>query len=147
MRETNAHNIRETNIKDLSNIIKLVKNNAYLTKKFPKEVIPYLLKAAENSDNKTRNNIENHLVKIGESGIPILVNELKNSPDSVKALIAMVFIRLGGVCIEPLKYAYKDDLENSWMISYIIREIEGTKKPLNETFEFESSFHQEILAG
>ncbi|OGI00661.1 MAG: hypothetical protein A2104_06390 [Candidatus Melainabacteria bacterium GWF2_32_7] len=115
----------------LTNPIKLIKSCADKSKKFPKDVIPYLLKASENADNKTRNDIENHIVKMGESAIPTLINALRNSKGTTRALIAMTLIRLGSASIEPLQVAYEKNLENQWIVNYIVSEIQGTQRPLS----------------
>ena len=129
----------------LTNTIKLIKGNADTSKKFPREVIPYLLKAAENVDAKTKNDIENHIVKIGDSGIPSLIDALKTTSGTSRALAAMVLIRLGNSSIEPLKAAYQDTTEFNWISSYIINEIEGTKRPLTQKFTYNSL--TEVMAG
>jgi hypothetical protein len=124
----------------LTNSIKLIKNNT--DKKYPLEVIPYLIKAVENADAKTRNEIENLLVKIGNSGISTLVNKLESTSGTTRALIAMVLIRLGSSSIEYLKSIYQDKAEFEWMVNYIVNEIEGTQKPLGKVYKF-----TEVLAG
>ena len=115
----------------LTNPMKLIKSCTDKSKKLPKEVIPYLLKAVDNSDAKTRNEIENHLVKMGETAIPSLINALATSKGATRALIAMVLIRLGKVSIEPLELAYTNNKELQWTATYIINEIKGTQRPLN----------------
>lgn len=127
----------------LTNTIKLVKTSVE-TRKFPSEVILYLLKASENADTKTRSEIENHLVKIGEDGIPILVNRLKTSTSSIKALISMVLIRLGRPSIKYLKAEFNNDARFEWVVDYIINEIEGSGIPLDYMFEYNG--FKEILA-
>jgi len=120
----------------VANTIKLIRNNSDLGKKFPMEVIPYLLKAVENSDAKLRNDIENQIVKIGESGIPTLVNALQTATGSTKALIAMALIRIGKSSINHLRTECKNAPEFSWIADYIINEIEGSRKSLETNYEF-----------
>lgn len=127
----------------VANTIKLIKNNSDLGRKFPKEVIPYLLKASENADAKTRNDIENQIIKIGESAIPTLVNSLETTTGSTRALIAMSLIRIGHSSINHIKSACKNNPELNWVADYIVREIEGTKKSLGKEF----SELQEVLVG
>jgi len=129
----------------VANTIKLIKNNSDLGRKFPKEVIPYLLKAAENSDAQTRNDIENQIVKIGESAIPTLVNSLEISTGSTRALVAMSLIRIGFSSINCLNTACRNNPELNWIAEYIIREIEGTKRSLGRNFEYAEL--QEVLVG
>lgn len=125
----------------IPNTMKLIQYNENLGRKFPKEVIPYLLKAVQNADAKLRSDIENQLVKIGENGITTLVDSLETSSGITQAMIAMVLIRLGNVSIKPLRISCK----NNWIADYIINEIEGTQRPLGEIFEF--SARQEVLVG
>lgn len=129
----------------ISNTIRLVKTKIDREKKFPREVIPYLLKAVDNADNKTRNDIENKLVHIGEDGLPALIEAMSAKSGAVRALIAMVLIRIGKSSILPLRQAYQGQSNYEWIVSYIIDEIEGTRKPLKESFEFNS--FQAVLAS
>lgn len=126
----------------VSNLKLINRKKLDVESRFPKEVIPYLLTAATNADNKVRNEIENAIVKIGEAGIPILVKSLESPSGKTKAIAAMILIRLGSISIEPLKQAFKNNEQYSWVVEYIINEIEGTQKPLTESLEM-----QEVLAG
>ncbi|MDD3013981.1 MAG: hypothetical protein PHC34_09795 [Candidatus Gastranaerophilales bacterium] len=129
----------------VANTIKLIKNNSDLGRKFPKEVIPYLLKAVENSDAQTRNDIENQIVKIGESAIPTLVDSLEISTGFTRAMVAMSLIRIGSLSVNYLRTACKNNSELDWIADYIIREIEGTKRSLGKNLEFTGL--QKVLAG
>jgi len=129
----------------VANTIKLIKNNSDLGRKFPKEVIPYLLKAAENSDAVIRNDIENQIVKIGESAVTTLVDSLKTSTGFTRAIVAMSLIRIGHSSVSHLKNACKNNPELDWIVDYIIREIEGTKRSLGKNLQFAGL--QEVLAG
>jgi len=126
----------------VSNLKLINRRKSDIESRFPKEVIPYLLSAATNADNKVRNDIENAIVKIGEAGIPILVKSLESPSGRTKAIAAMVLIRLGSNSIEPLRQAFKNNKEYSWVVDYIINEIEGTQTPLAESMEM-----QEVLVG
>jgi len=129
----------------ISKTIRLVKTKIDREKKFPREVIPYLLKAADNADNKTRNDIENKLVNIGEDGLQALIEAMATKSGAVRALIAMVLIRIGESSILPLRQAYQGQSSYDWIVNYITEEIEGTQKPLKESFEFNT--FQVVLAS
>lgn len=129
----------------VANTIKLIKNHTDLGRKFPKEVIPYLLKAAENSNAQFRNDIENQIVKIGENAIDTLVNSLETSSGYTRALISMCLIRIGASSVKFLKAASKENADLIWISEYIINEIEGTKKSLGISAEFVQ--YQEVLVG
>jgi hypothetical protein len=125
----------------LTNTIKLIKNTSEL--KFPKEVIPYLLGAVENCDAKTRNEIENRLVQMGDIAVSDLIINLKSATGAIRGLIAMVLIRLGASSIDPLRDACIDTPDLLWMAEYIINEIEGSKMPLGQSYRELST----VLAG
>ena len=108
----------------LANTIRIIKNN-FQSKRLPKEAIPYLLKAAENADKKTRDDIENQLVNMGETVIEELAAALENTTGSTRALVAMVLIRFGNPSLQPLNSLYKGKREFEWIINYIQNEIEG----------------------
>jgi HEAT repeat protein len=129
----------------VANTIKLIKNHTDLGKRFPKEVIPYLLKAAENSNAQIRNDIENQIIKIGDSAIETLINSLETSSGYTRALIAMCLIRIGNPSINSLKSACKNNSDLNWIADYIINEIEGTKRSLGQNIKFAQ--YQEILVG
>lgn len=92
----------------------------------------YLLKAAENSDQKTKSRIENHLVKMGEEAAPFLVQSLVEIKGLSRGLAAMALIRIGTPSIAYLKQITSETPELSWISEYIIREIKGTEIELNK---------------
>ena len=122
----------------MSNTIKLINNNPELQKKFPREVIPFLLKAVENADNRLKSSIENQIVRIGEAAIPELIEALDKNSGAIRGMAAMCLVRLGCVCIAPLKTTL---VNQDWMVNYIINEIEGTKIPLTSFYE------EKVLVG
>ena len=125
----------------LANKLKLINNNTELGKKFPKEVIPYLLSAVENADAKLKIDIENQIVKIGEAAIPVLIESLISTKGAARGVAAMSLIRLGSASINPLR----DKKEIKWIVDYIINEIEGSKELLTKGYE--TSKYQEVLVG
>ena len=124
--------------------LKLVNNNIELGKKFPKEVIPYLLRAAENADAKLKIEIENQIVKIGESAISVLVESLSTTSGASRGVAAMSLIRMGFSSIKPLILAYHDNKEYSWIVDYIINEIQGSNKSLSGNYE--SASYKKVVA-
>lgn len=115
------------------NTIKLIKNEAEVERELPREVIPYLLKALENADARTKNEIENKIVKIGKKAVDIIVENLITASPAVKGVICMALIRIGKDSINPLKKAAKLNLDLGWVADYLINEIEGTGVPLGKT--------------
>ena len=124
----------------MPNPIKLIKN-IESGRKFPKEVVPYLLQAVETADYKTKSEIENQIVKIGKDAIQSLIDALASTKGTARAVAAMSLIRIGGSSLEPLKTTYKNNPELGWVVNYIVNEIEGTKRPLRSVNQ------QEILVG
>ncbi len=91
----------------------------------------YLLKASENSDQRAKSRIENHLVKMGEDAVPFLIQSLIEAKGSARGLAAMALIRIGTPSINYLKQVASDNPELSWVSEYIIREIKGTEIELS----------------
>lgn len=83
-----------------------------------------LLTTLETADAKTKNEIENTLVKIAP--IEELVNELQIIKGSVRGVVAMSLIRIGETSIEHLNRAASSNKEFEWIAQYLIREIKGS---------------------
>lgn len=94
--------------------------------------VHYLLKASENSEQKTRSKIENHLVKLGKKAVPILTSALYQSTGQTRGFIAMALIRIGAPSISYLEQAAKANTELKWISEYIIEEIEGSQIKLGQ---------------
>ena len=92
--------------------------------------IHYLLKAAENSDNKLRAEIENNLVKIGVKAVPHLINSLISLKGSPRGIAAMSIIRIGAPSVDFLIDFANDTPDFGWIADYIINEIKGTQVPV-----------------
>lgn len=122
----------------LTNTMRLIKSKIELRKKLPVETIPYLLKAVQNADNSTKNDIENQLVKIGEEAIPHLIKELFSISGTARGVVAMALIRIGSPSISYLKNASNLNPEFKWIADYLITEIEGTQKSLTSNTELQA---------
>lgn len=105
--------------------IRLIASNLELGKKFPKEVIPYLLKATLEADAKLKNEIENKIVSIGESAVPMLVEAIKSEQGTARGVAIMSLIRIGSASVECIKEA-----SVGWLGDYIINEIKGSGVPV-----------------
>lgn len=112
--------------------MKLIKNikSSESEIKFPKEVIPYLLKAVESADQSTKNDIENQLVKMDETAASLLAKELANFKGKTRGLIAMVLVRIGFKSISYLES--ESTTETKWIVDYIINEIKGSNISLSD---------------
>jgi HEAT repeat protein len=110
--------------------MKLVKSDNDISRKFPKETIPYLLKAIESADNKMKSDIENKIVDMGEKAVSELVDALQNTTGSVRGIVAMSLIRIGRTSIEALKKSGLKNPEFKWVADYLTAEIEGSRTAL-----------------
>lgn len=106
--------------------LRLIANNVELGKKFPKEVIPYLLKACCEADAKMKNDIENKIVMIGDKAVEELVKAIENESGVARSVAIMSVIRIGKSSVSVIK---KSNL--GWLGDYIINEIEGSRIPLS----------------
>ena len=81
----------------------------------------------DNVDNSTKNKVENELVNIGSSVVPVLVNQLQVVRGIKRGVVAMTLIRLGDASVEYLKKAAENNKDFEWVAQYLIREIKGAK--------------------
>lgn len=86
-----------------------------------------VLNELENVDNTTKNKVENELVSMGTSVVPVLVNQLQVIRGIKRGVVAMTLIRLGDVSVKYLQDAAKDNKDFEWVAEYLIREIKGSK--------------------
>ncbi len=93
------------------------------TIKSEENVLDSLLKNLETADNRTKNEIENEIVTLGESVIPDLVNYLQVIKGTVRGVVAMVLIRMGQDSISHLNRAAQCNKDFEWMAEYLISEI------------------------
>ena len=83
-----------------------------------------LLNTLETADAKTKNEIENTLVKIAP--VEELVHELQMVKGTVRGVVAMSLIRIGETSIEHLNRAASYNKDFEWIAQYLIREIKGS---------------------
>ena len=86
-----------------------------------------LISKLDNADVKTKNDIENVLVGIGEHAVPELVNQLQVVKGSIRGVVAMTLIRIGEPSVSFLKKAASDNKDFEWVASYLIDEIKCSK--------------------
>ena len=84
-----------------------------------------ILSKLENADNVTKNKLENHLVSIGTSVVPQLVDQLQVVRGVKRGVVAMTLIRLGDVSVSYLEKAAHETKDFEWVAEYLIREING----------------------
>ncbi len=87
--------------------------------------INYFLTKLEDADNKSKNEIENMLVNIGDKAVPELVDKLQVVKGTVRGIVAMILIRIGEPSVDYLKRAAKINKDFEWIADYLITEING----------------------
>lgn len=87
--------------------------------------INYFLTKLEDADNKSKNEIENLLVNIGDRAVPELVDRMQVVKGSVRGIVAMILIRIGEPSVDCLKRAAKINKDFEWIANYLITEING----------------------
>lgn len=110
--------------------IKLVKSDNELSRKFPRETIPYLLKAIESADNKMKSEIENKIVEMGEKAVFELVIALQSTTGAVRGIVAMSLVRIGRASVDALEKSGLKNPDFKWVADYLIAEIEGSRMAL-----------------
>ena len=85
------------------------------------------LNELENVDVTNKNEVENELVSMGSSVVPVLVNELQVVKGIKRGVVAMTLIRLGDASVEYLQQAASNNKDFKWVADYLIREIKGSK--------------------
>ena len=87
--------------------------------------IDEILSELDNADATVKNKVENELVSIGTSVVPVLVDELQVVRGIKRGVVAMTLIRLGKASVEYLKQAALNNKDFKWIAEYLIREIDG----------------------
>ena len=87
--------------------------------------VEYFLSKLEGADNKSKNEIENRLVSIGDKAVPELVEQLQVVKGTVRGIVAMTLIRIGKPSIEYLIKAAQSNKDFEWIANYLITEIDG----------------------
>lgn len=82
-----------------------------------------LLKMLSDADNKTKNEIENRIVNMGEGIANLLVDRLQKVKGTQRGVIAMSLVRLGECAVAPLKRLALESREFQWIANYLISEI------------------------
>ncbi len=85
-----------------------------------------LISKLDTADVKTKNDIENVLVDIGENAVPELVNQLQVVTGKIRGVVAMTLIRIGEPSVDFLRKAALTNKEFEWVASYLIEEIKGS---------------------
>lgn len=81
----------------------------------------------EKLDNNNKNQLENEIVSLGSSAVPVLIEKLQTSKGLVRGVVAMSLIRIGEDSVSLLKEAANKNQEFIWVADYLINEIEGSK--------------------
>lgn len=81
----------------------------------------------EKLDNNNKNQLENEIVSLGSSVVPVLIEKLQTSKGLVRGVVAMSLIRIGEDSVSLLKEAANKNQEFTWVADYLINEIEGSK--------------------
>ena len=81
----------------------------------------------EKLDNNNKNQLENEIVNMGSSAVPVLVEKLQTSKGLVRGVVAMSLIRIGEDSVSLLKEAANKNHDYTWVADYLINEIEGSK--------------------
>jgi len=89
------------------------------------ETVNEILTKLETADNTTKNELENKLVSIGTSALPVLVDQLQVVRGIKRGVVAMTLIRLGDVSVKYLEKAAQNNKDFEWVAEYLIREIKG----------------------
>lgn len=90
------------------------------------ETVKEILNKLETADNTTKNILENELVSIGTSALPVLVDQLQVVRGIKRGVVAMTLIRLGDASVKYLEKAAQENKDFEWVAEYLIREIKGS---------------------
>ncbi len=86
-----------------------------------------LTEILEQLDNTNKNEMENQIVSMGSSAVPVLVEQLQVSKGLKRGVVAMSLIRIGEESVSFLKEAAYKNKEFTWVANYLINEINGSK--------------------
>ena len=81
----------------------------------------------EKLDNNNKNQLENEILNMGSSAVPVLVEKLQTTKGLVRGVVAMSLIRIGEDSVSLLKEAANKNHDFTWVADYLINEIEGSK--------------------
>ena len=86
-----------------------------------------ILTKLDTADNTTKNQLENELVNIGTSAVPVLVEQLQVAKGVKRGVFAMTLIRIGTDAVDYLKKAADKNDDFKWVAKYLVNEIECTQ--------------------
>ncbi len=86
-----------------------------------------ILTKLDTADNTTKNQLENELVNIGTSAVPVLVEQLQVAKGVKRGVVAMTLIRIGTDAVDYLKKAADKNDDFKWVAKYLVTEIECTQ--------------------
>ena len=86
-----------------------------------------LVEILEQLDNNNKNELENQIVSMGSSAVPVLVEQLQISKGLKRGVVAMSLIRIGEDSVSFLKEAADRNKDFTWVANYLINEINGSK--------------------
>ena len=86
-----------------------------------------LAEILEQLDNSNKNELENQIVSMGSSAVPVLVEQLQISKGLKRGVVAMSLIRIGEDSVSFLKDAANKNKDFTWVANYLINEINGSK--------------------
>ena len=86
-----------------------------------------ILTKLDTADNTTKNQLENELVNIGTSAVPVLVEQLQVAKGVKRGIVAMTLIRIGTDAVDYLKKAADKNDDFKWVAKYLVNEIECTQ--------------------
>ena len=81
----------------------------------------------EQLDNNNKNELENQIVSMGSTAVPVLVEQLQISKGLKRGVVAMSLIRIGEDSVGCLKAAADKNKDFTWVANYLINEINGSK--------------------
>lgn len=81
----------------------------------------------EHLDNTNKNEMENEIVSMGSSAVPVLVEQLQVSRGLKRGVVAMSLIRIGEDSVKFLKEAADKNKDFTWVADYLINEINCSK--------------------
>ena len=82
-----------------------------------------LAEILEKLDNNNKNELENQIVSMGLSAVPVLVEQLQVSKGLKRGVVAMSLIRIGADSVSFLKKAADANKDFTWIANYLINEI------------------------
>ncbi len=82
-----------------------------------------LIKMLSSADVKTKSDIENSIVNMGDGVANLLVDRLQMAHGVARGIIGMCLIRLGESSINPLRNLAQQNKDFQWVANYLISEI------------------------